>query len=232
MAHSFIFPRGSVYLSGGMQFADDLGAGWRQKASTELQKMRYHPIDITYLDRKYAEMHGNLYFLEDKKNHLQYKSNIRQHFIHADLELVVKHSDALIVYYDESVRRGAGTTSEAQVAYLHDIPVFLMSAYEDWRNEVPGWMQALTTRIYTKWEDLWAYMAALPEGILKRDMYGNHGVNNDYLCSLCGEVFHKQKHHFVSKVSPTYCSSCVELIAETHEGHPDRYQFMMKVLGD
>lgn len=232
MAHSFLFPRGSIYLSGGMQHAVDLGAGWRKEASLVLQGMGYHPIDITELDRKYAELHGNLYFLENKENHLQFKSNIRQHFIHADLELVIKHSDALIVYYDESVRRGAGTTSEAQVAYNHDIPVFLVSAYEDWVNEVPGWLQGLTTKIFTRFVDLYKYMGHLPAGILKRDMYGNHGVNSQYLCSLCGEVFKKSKHHFVSKVSPTYCSSCVEVISETHEGHPDRFQFMMNVLGE
>jgi len=226
------FNRGSIYLSGGMQFAEDLGSEWRQYVANKLFAMRYYPIDITALDKRYNEKHGNLYFTEKNGNHLQYKSNVRQHFIHADIELVEKHSHAVILYYDESVRRGAGTISEAQVAYNNDIPLFVVSKWEDWVNEVPGWLQGLSTRIFTQFDDMLAYLDKLPEGILKRDMYGNRGVNNDYLCGLCGEVFHKERHHFVSRVNPTYCKTCVDVITETHEGHPDRYQFMMNVLGE
>lgn len=230
--NNVFFGRGNIYLSGGMQFADDLGAGWRKTVSQNLRSMGYNPIDITELDRRYAEKHGNLYFTEKSGNHLQYKSNVRQHFIHADIELVEKHSHAVILYYDESVRRGAGTISEAQVAYNNDIPLFVVSKWGDWVNEVPGWLQGLSTKMFSSFEDLFEYLNKLPRGILKRDMYGNRGVSNDYLCSLCGEVFHKERHHFVSRVNPTYCKSCVDIITETHEGHPDRYEFMMNVLGD
>ena len=225
-----LYPNGRVYLSGGMQHADGLGSQWRKICADNLRRMKYYPIDITHLDRTYAKKYGELYFMEDKDNHLQYKSNFRQHFIHADIELVRNDSDALIVYYDESVRRGAGTTSEIHEAYQHDIPVFLISAYENWMAEVPGWMQAETTRIFTEWTDLYKYLQQLPPGILRRDRYGNHGINNQYLCSLCGAVFEKTKHHFVSKVTPTYCNSCVDLITRTHEGHVDRYEFIQEVL--
>ena len=225
-----LYPRGSIYLSGGMQFADDLGAGWREKCSERLQAMKYFPIDIARMDKEYTKQYGQLYFIADKQNHLQYKSNFRRHFIHADVQLVINDSDALIVLYDESVRRGAGTTSEVHEAYKNDIPVFLVSSYPDWQNEVPGWMQAETTKVFTDFESLYEYLDALPFGILKRDIYGNHGVKSQYLCSLCGDVFNKTKQHFVSKISPTYCGDCVDLITKTHEGHEDRYQFILEVL--
>lgn len=225
-----LYNRGNIYLSGGMQFANDLGSGWREKCSEKLKQMKYYPIDIARMDKEYTKIHGQLYFMADKKKHLQYKSNFRRHFIHADVELVKNDSDALIVLYDESVRRGAGTTSEIHEAYSRDIPVFLVSSYEDWHNEVPGWMQSETTRIFSNFEDLYEYLDKLPFGILKRDIYGNHGVKNNYLCSLCGNVFAKTKQHFVSKISPTYCTDCVELITHTHEGHEDRYQFILELL--
>lgn len=232
MINHKLFERGSIYLSGGMQHAVDLGSGWREKCSERLKKMKYYPIDISRMDKEYTKRYGQLYFLSDKKNHLQYKSNIRRHFIHADIQLVINDSDALIVLYDESVRRGAGTTSEIHEAYRNDIPVFLVSAYENWHHEVPGWMQAETTRIFSNFEDLYVYLDKLPFGILKRDIYGNHGVKNNYLCSLCGSVFEKTKQHFVSKISPTYCSSCVESITQSHEGHEDRYKFILDFLQD
>ncbi len=230
MIYNKLHSRGNIYLSGGMQHAEDLGSEWRKHCANKLKEMKYYPIDIAKLDKEYTNEYGQLYFLLDKQNHLQYKSNFRRHFIHADIQLIINNSDALVVFYDESVRKGAGTTSEIHEAYSRDVPVFLVSSYKDWVNEVPGWMQAQTTKIFSNFEDLYVYLDKLPFGILKRDIYGNHGIKNNYLCSLCGNVFEKTKQHFVSKISPTYCTSCVELIVKTHEGHSDRYQYILNRL--
>lgn len=226
------YPRGNVYLSGGMQFAEHLGAGWRIECADRIKQMGYFPLDIAELDRAYAAKHGELYNMLDTDNHLQYKSNIRKHFIYTDLQLVQRDSDALIVYYDESARKGAGTISECQYAYNHDIPIFLVSAYDNWPKEVPGWLQALTTKVFPSFDEMYEYMNALPFGILKRDTYGNHHAGPHYLCSLCGDVFEKSKHHFVSKISPLYCKPCVSLVNTTYEGHQDRYQFIVDHLED
>lgn len=226
------YPRGNIYLSGGMQFAVELGKGWRETCSSKLKEMKYFPLDITELDIAYTENHGELYrsFGSTVEDHLQMKSNIRKHFVYTDLELIKNDSDALIVLYDESARRGAGTISECQVAYNLDLPIFIVSAYEDWSKEVPGWLQSLSTKIFTSFDDLYVYLDALPVGILKRDIYGNRNTNNHYLCSLCGSAFQKKKHHFVSTISPLYCSSCVEIVTSTFEGHKDRYQFFVEYL--
>lgn len=223
--------RGNIYLSGGMQFAKDLGAGWRKDCADKLKEMNYFPIDITDMDRAYAKEYGELYNMLDRSNHLQYKSNFRRHFVWTDVELVKQDSDAVIVFYDESARRGAGTISECQIAYEAEIPLFLVSDYKEWWKEVPGWLQSLTTKMFTEFDDLYAYLEQLPYGILKRDIYGNHGSKQEYLCSLCGSVFQKTKHHFVSKVSPLYCKSCVDLVTTTYEEHKDRYEFFMEHLG-
>ena len=190
--------------------------------------MKYFPLDIAEVDRAYARIHGELYDMLDVKKHLQYKSNFRRHFIYTDIQLVKNDSDALIVYYDESVRRGAGTTSECQEAYDHDIPIFLVSAYQDWATEVPGWLQGLTTKIFVSFDDLYVYLDNLPYGILTRDIYGNHAIKQQYLCSLCGNVFEKTKNHFVSHVSPLYCKPCVKLVVKTYEELADRYQFCVE----
>lgn len=224
-----LYPRGNIYLSGGMQHAPNLGAGWRQGCSKTLQQLGYYPLDIAELDIAYTAAHGELYRFTTDEELLQRKSNIRKHFVYTDLQLIVNDSDALIILYDESVRLGAGTVSECQIAYNQDIPIFLVNAYPH-LDDIPGWLQALTTKIFTTFEELYEYLAALPDGVLKRDVYGNHHSGRHYLCSLCGHAFEKGKQHFVSKVSPMYCLSCVDIVKTTFESHADRYQYFIDYL--
>ncbi len=226
------YPRGNIYLSGGMEYAENEGAGWRSVTSEAIKKLGYFPLDITALDQEYADAHGKLYhdFGEDERGMLLRKANIRKHFVFTDLELIKNDTDALIVFYDESVRRGAGTISECQYAYLLDIPVFIVSDWQDWKKEIPGWLHALSTKIFTNFGDLFAYLEDLPEGILKRDIYGNHHSGKHYLCSLSGEPFVKSKHHFVSNVSPLYSKPAIELVKEVHEDMKNRYEFFIEFL--
>ncbi len=225
------YPNGTVYLSGGMQFAKDEGSEWRKEVSIWLKELQYYPLDICALDSAYADKYGHfLRGITTDDSYLQRKSNIRKHFIATDLNLIVHHTDAIIVLYDDSVRLGAGTISECQVAYSNDIPVFIVSAYQDWEKEVPGWLQALSTKIFTNLDDLQEYMKNLPPGIIKRDAYGNHHSGDFYLCSLSGEVFEKSDMHFVSNVSPLYSKDSVKIVKETNEQHVDRYKFILQHL--
>ncbi len=224
---------GTIYLSGSMQFAPDnsLGGTWRLLCANELRLLGFFPIDITMLDKEYTRLNGSLEhtFGSPVKHHLEMKSNLRKHFVDADLSIITNNTDAVVLFYDEGVRRGAGTTSEAQHAYNLNIPIYIVSNYENWNEEIPGWLMALSTKIFSTFDELYAYLGALPAGILKKDIYGNRGTENEYLCSLCGDDFHKNNNHFVSKITPLYCTSCVDLVIETHT-HNDRYTYMVEML--
>lgn len=225
--------RGNFYLSGGMQFAQNLGAGWRIIASKRLKEMRYFPLDITELDVAYNADHGKPLMPAPGEDPIFYKANMRKHFIDTDLKLIRENSDALIVYYDESARRGAGTVSEAQYAFNLNIPIFLVGDYPDMdsmHKDISGWLLALTTKYFYNFEDLYTYLDSLPEGILKKDVYGNHGVDGQYLCSLSGDVFTKRKSKFVSEIKPLYSQKSVEIVHDVFENHKDRYEFFMEYL--
>jgi len=226
------YNKGNIYLSGGIQYAQGEGAGWREHVSGNLKWLGYFPLNITELDAAYAAEHGKIYndFPDTEDGALLRKANIRKQFIYADLELIKNDTDALIVYYDESVRRGAGTISECQFAYLLDIPVYMVTQWENWQDEVPGWLYGLTTKTFATWNELFYYLGELPPGILKRDRYGNHHVNNEYLCSLTGETFTKGNQHFVSRVSPLYSKKAVNLVTRVNELQKDRYEFFMEIL--
>ncbi len=221
-----LFPRGNIYLSGGMQYAKDLGAAWRDDCSRRLQEMEYYPLDITVLDKAYSAAFGHPYMFLETTDLLQYKSNIRRQIVRADIELVRHHSHALVVYFDEAARRGAGTQSECQEAYDYDVPYFIVNGYDSWK-EVPGWIRANSTKMFTSFDELYAYLERLPAGILRRDVYGNRHVDHFYLCSLCGEPFEKSGLQFVSKLTPMYCKGCVDVVKTTHEKHADRYEFFL-----
>lgn len=219
---------GTLYLSGGMQFSPDLGAGWRQQVSAQLLSMGYEPLDITAIDVAYTARNNPVYMKYDEDHFLQYKSNIRRQFIYTDIRLIRDNSDAVLAYYDESFRRGAGSFAECQLAYDLEKPLFIVSTFPV--DEIPGWLKALSTRYFLSFDQFFEYLESLPKGILKKDKYGNHGIDGKYLCSMCGNVFVKRAHAFVSKVSPLYCKPCVDMVATTYEQQADRYEFAVQFL--
>ncbi len=225
------FEKGNAYLSGGMQFAKDLGGAWREECSKELLNMGYFPLDITELDVAYNKAFCKPEMPKTSEEIAKYKAEMRRHFIEADLKLIHDNSDFLIVYYDESASRGAGTISEAQYAYLYGIPVFLVGDYQtedDMLNDISGWLLALCTKHFTKFEDLYAYLGSLPEGVVTKDQYGNTGRNSQYLCSLTGDVFTKKKTPFVSNVHPLLSPESVKITAKVYE--KNRYSFFREYL--
>lgn len=229
------FDRGNIYLSGGMQFAKNLGAGWRVETSKKLKELKYFPLDITELDVAYNASYGKPLLPKADESPLSYKANMRKHFIDTDLKLIRDNSDALIVYYDESARRGAGTVSEAQYAFNLNIPIFLVTDHkteQEFYNDVSGWLIALSTKHFLGFDALYDYLGKLPEGILKKDKYGNHGINGQYLCHLSGEVFTKRKNPFVSQIFPLYSQQSVDKVYDVYENHKDRYDFFMEYLTD
>lgn len=226
------YDRGNLYLSGGMQYAENLGSTWRLAASNMLRKMKYFPLDICALDRAYARDHGELFYAYNKdltqEELIQFKSNIRKHFIYTDLELVDKDSDAVIVLWNKAAQLGGGTHAELSHAYEHEIPIFMVASVP--LEDIPSWIAAQVTRVFQSFGELWKYLDELPYGILRGDIYGNRSSGNSYLCSLCGNHFQKQKHQFVSKVSPLYCNNCIDSVAHTFEAHKDRYKFFVEYL--
>jgi hypothetical protein len=229
-----ISSQGTIYLSGGMEKAKNHGLQWRTDLDTALHQWGYTCINITAYDHAYVEKNTDPLQTDGLDDDIiRLKSVMRTHFIEADLDLVKYDTDLVVLYYDESVRRGAGSHSEAMIAYEHDIPVFVVNGYDKVIGEIPKWLIGLSTKIFPDFDSLTEYLNQLSTkspGILRRDIYGNRSSGNKYLCSMCGDVFNKAKHHFVSKVSPMYCKSCVDVVATTNEGMDNRYQFFKKLL--
>jgi hypothetical protein len=69
----------------------------------------------------------------------------------------IQLADATVVYYDESVQRGAGTLSEAWEAFREGIPVYLVTKFP--MKDIPTWLIGETTRIFEDFDSLLEYIS-------------------------------------------------------------------------
>ena len=92
----------------------------------------------------------------------------------------IQLSDAMILLYDESTRRGAGTLSEAWEAFREGRPVYLVTEFD--MSEVPTWLIGETTKIFSDMEDLLEYVGDHSHVI--RDQMQAQQVANDVLGGL------------------------------------------------
>lgn len=183
---------GVVYLSGGIQYSADGGIGWRETTASFLNSIGYHAIDISALGKKYVSEHGNIndvYGSDAFSNELLRKAYIREHFVRTDVKLLIQFTDVVVMYYDESVRRGAGTISECMLAYEHNIPLYIISGFPNWKKEIPGWLYGISTKIFSSFDEFNSYFRALPDGVFNLNSFGNRTNGTSSVCSLSGQVY-------------------------------------------
>ena len=225
--------KGSVYLSGGIQHAspdDPRGAGWREKMNHELEIRGFVAIDIAELGNRYIQRYGDNIFnnkLPGIKSEPIHTARLRSQIIDSDIKLVVEDSDAVLVYWDEAAQRGAGTISEAQTAYSNGIPVFVVSAWEDWENKIPAWLQGLATKIFADFESLLRWMGELPDNIL---LDGGRGNEEHFLCSLTGNVAKRTPLHHAHDIGVGYGAVAYNAMESVRTMEKNRYEFFSELM--
>lgn len=177
------YPNGRVYLSGGIQFAEDNGASWRLMVSESLKQMGYYPIDVLKYDGMFRDKYGSAYDYEAMKKlpHNEMKKAVRAHHIDPDMDLVAHNTDLLFVVYDEAAQKGCGTQAECQHAYNCGVPIVLVDHLHD--GEISLWLQALSTVMFKSVSTALHYLATLPPQVLIRRPGYNPTLN-----MLTGEV--------------------------------------------
>lgn len=148
----------SLYLSGGMEFKKNLGAGWREWISEELKELNIDAIDPVKsepTDTNATPIQHNLTDLKIQGKLDVVRSIVRDVLFRKDM-LAIQLSDGMIVYYDESVRKGAGTLAEAWESFREGKPVYLVSDFPI--KEIPTWLIGETTAIFTSFRDLLSYL--------------------------------------------------------------------------
>ena len=141
-----------VYLAGGMEYAKD-GRTWRTTASTKLKRKDIETWD-PYIEEKKLSLTKEISFLKecDKEKHFERINKFIKGLVYLDLSTVEKKADVLLVKYDKSVIRGAGTHAEISLATYKNKPVHVWLSGLT-LNEVPSWAIGCFTTVSSSLED-------------------------------------------------------------------------------
>ncbi len=147
----------AMYLSGGMEFKEELGGPWREWLTTEFAKQGIDTIDPVKIEGPSEEgipIQDALTSLKNKGDLESVRCIVRSALFRKDI-FAIQLCDAIIVLYDESAQKGAGTLSEAWEAFREGRPVYLVSSFP--MSQIPTWLIGETTIIFKSFQDLLTY---------------------------------------------------------------------------
>jgi len=144
------------YLSGGMEYKDGLGRGWREQITEELEALGHSTLDPVKAEDNDEEAASYDWVREKLRPVLEnYRHMVRLKMFRKDIRDIQK-ADAIILLYDESVRRGAGTLAEAWEAFREGKPLYVVSSYE--RKDTPGWLIGESTELFEHLDEVVEYV--------------------------------------------------------------------------
>ncbi len=148
----------NAYLSGGMEYAQNNGADWRDEIEAWLKKELSHgsfnPVNAS---EKFLKSHyPGIDFRDTKLSDLSQHRKIAAEIVRLDSQEIILHSDYIICYYDESAQRGAGTKGELTVAALFAKPVYLVKGMPI--SDIPSWVIGCMTEMFNDFDSLKRFM--------------------------------------------------------------------------
>ena len=169
------------YLSGGMEYKTNLGIAWRDWITSELEKSHHDAInpvklEISAEEQRDVPIQTLLTQLKLDGKIDEVRDLVRKVLFRKDM-FAIQLADAIIVYYDDSVQRGAGTLSEAWEAFREGIPVYLVTKFS--MKDIPTWLIGETTRIFGDFDTLLEYISEHSHVI--RDQMSAQKIRDDIL---------------------------------------------------
>ena len=132
-------PKKTCYLCGPMEYAKNNGLDWRLVYRDELAKLNIQCIIPEEEETGMTEEDMRILKEEDPTQYIK----IMRQFIEMDLKFV-EDCDMVVAFWDGE--RMSGTIGEAQHAYLHGTPIYLVSPRPF--TEIPGWFAACFTETF------------------------------------------------------------------------------------
>ena len=165
----------SIYLAGGMEASNNLGADWREKITPVIENLglevlnpvKFEPAQLKGLrprnlpdtvtgangkQIKVSHWHDLKYATEPHfyKRFLTYMRRI----IKYDIGIVCKEADYVVCYWNDTASKGAGTHGELTYSFMENKPVYCVAT-----KEMPAWAKACCTEIFESFDRLNNFLA-------------------------------------------------------------------------
>lgn len=172
-----------IYLSGGMDYKKGLGNVWRENITKRLEDIGYTVFDPVAEEKSdpVAQSYG---WKEQKLSHdlTEFRAMVREKMFRKDAR-GIQLSQLVVLLYDESVQRGAGSLAEAWEAFREARPLYIITNFK--REEVPGWLIGESTAIFRSPSEVLDYLKDKDQ--VKRDIKEARKARDTYL----GEIYEK-----------------------------------------
>ena len=145
------------YLSGGMEYKEELGKEWRDWLTDKLEEQRHdaiNPVRLEVLEEDDEPIQVKLTRMKNDGDLNGVRKAVRHTLFRKDM-FAIQLADAIIVLYDESAQRGAGTLSEAWEAFREGRPVYLVTGFPV--EKIPTWLIGETAAIFHSLAELLEY---------------------------------------------------------------------------
>jgi hypothetical protein len=149
-----------AYLSGGMEYADGEGVGWRKEMQEWIEKHLRHEVFNPNVEseRLFATTYKGVDFRKLKSENLEQYRKIAQQLVEFDCSEIARRTDYVVCYWDESAAKGAGTKGELTMAKFFGKPVYLVTKFP--LHELPGWVLGCVTKTFRSFEELKEFLSS------------------------------------------------------------------------
>ncbi len=142
-----------VYLSGGMEYAQFEGAGWREEIEGWIKKYLKHSVfNPNKESARFLRKRVRGDFRKLKTDDTARFSSIVAEIVDLDSAEIAYQSDYVVCYWDRSAQRGAGTKGELTIARLFRKPVYMVTEVRP--ENIPGWILGCTSRMFATFDEL------------------------------------------------------------------------------
>jgi len=170
------------YLSGAMEYKKDLGAKWRDWLTGELEQRRHEAVDPIKLeapDENGKPIQNRLTELKLAGKLDEVREIVRRSLFRKDM-FAIQLSEAIVVLYDASVQKGAGTLSESWESFREGRPVYLVTDFA--LAEIPTWLIGETTCLFRNFDQFLEYVEDHSNVI--RDMMNAQKIRDEILSGI------------------------------------------------
>ncbi len=137
-----------VYLSGGMEYAAGEGRDWRADMQSWLERELACSVFNPNVesDRLFGREYPGVNFREMKNTDIDRYRSIVERLVSIDCDEIALRTDYVVVFWDDSAQKGAGTKGELTMAHFFKKPVYMVTSVPP--ASIPGWVLGCVTRVF------------------------------------------------------------------------------------